>query len=66
VNGRGGQHRLWHHVAAMIELADSAEVFDHPGSGPRAVAVFAGGGVIGRPKWPAWTPEVLRGRWPSG
>jgi predicted ABC-type ATPase len=36
----------------MIQLADSAEVFDNSGTGRVTVATFAAGEVIGRPRWP--------------
>jgi len=62
---RARHRRLWDNVAAMIELADSAEVFDNSGSRPQTVAVFVAGTVVGRPRWPAWIPSVFEGRWPS-
>ncbi len=57
--------RLWDHVAAMIELADSAEVFDNSGSGPVTIATFVAGDIVGAARWPDWTPEALTARWPA-
>lgn len=62
---RARYHRLWDNVVAMIELADTAEVFDNVGPGPESVAVFSGGDVIGRARWPTWTPATLTDRWPA-
>lgn len=62
---RARYRRLWDHVSAMIELADSAEVFDNSGTGPTTVAVFVGGDPVGRPRWPTWTPGALSSRWPA-
>ena len=61
---RSRYRRLWTHVVAMTELADSAEVFDNSGDGPTTVATFVAGDVIGRPRWPSWTPSELSVRWP--
>lgn len=63
---RARNRRLWDNVAAMIELADSAEVFDNSGSGPVTVAVFVAGDLVGRARWPSWTPVALVKRWPAG
>ncbi len=63
---RSRWHRLWDNVVAMIELASSAEVFDNAGPGPRTIATFVAGDVVGRPRWPSWTPEALARRWPAG
>jgi predicted ABC-type ATPase len=59
-------HRLWDNVVAMIELASSAEVFDNTGEGPRTIATFVAGDIVGRPLWPAWAPPALSQRWPTG
>lgn len=56
--------RLWKNVVAMIELADSAEVFDNAGSGPVTIATFVAGDIVGSPRWPDWTPQRLMARWP--
>ena len=61
---RSRYRRLWGNVVAMIDLADSAEVFDNSGPNPTTVATFVAGDVIGRPRWPAWTPTELVERWP--
>lgn len=61
---RSRWRRLWHNVVAMIELADSAEVFDNSGPGPVTIAVFVGGDVVGAPRWPRWAPDPLVTRWP--
>jgi predicted ABC-type ATPase len=57
--------RLWGNVADMIESANSTEVFDNTGDGPRTIATFVNGGSIGAPRWPAWTPQALTDRWPT-
>jgi predicted ABC-type ATPase len=62
---RGRYRRLWDPVVTMIELADTAEVYDNSGDGPVRLATFVEGEVIGRPRWPAWTPVALTNRWPS-
>ena len=48
----------------MIELADSAEVFDNSGPSPATIATFVAGEIVGAPRWPDWTPEALAARWP--
>jgi predicted ABC-type ATPase len=40
-------------------------VYDNSGDGPVRLATFVEGEVIGRPRWPAWTPVALTNRWPS-
>lgn len=60
---RARYQRLWGNVVAMIELADTAEVFDNSGPSPETVATFVAGDVVGRPRWPSWTPAELVGRW---
>lgn len=63
---RGRYRRLWPLVADAIELADTATVYDNAQrKGPRAVAVFSHGFVIGKPLWPTWTPDALTTRWPG-
>lgn len=60
---RSRYHRLWEHVISMIELADSAEVFDNSGPQPATIATFVAGDVIGSPRWPSWGPPALVERW---
>ena len=55
--------RLWEHVAQMIEMANSAEVFDNSGPAPRTVAAFVEGAAVGALDWPDWVPEALTRRW---
>jgi predicted ABC-type ATPase len=62
---RARWRRLWDNVVAMIELADSVEIYDNSGTGPVTVATFAAGDVIGRPRWPGWAPDALVRRWPT-
>lgn len=50
--------------SAMIEFADSAEVFDNAGPGPVTIATFVAGDIVGAPRWPDWTLESLAARWP--
>ena len=57
--------RLWGNVADMIELANSSEVFDNSGDGPKTIATFVNGGSVGAPRWPAWMPQALADRWPG-
>ena len=61
---RSRYRRLWGNVVKMIELADSAEVFDNTGPGPKTVATFVAGDIVGRPRWPGWIPIELGERWP--
>lgn len=56
---RARYRRLWRHVAQMVELADTVEVFDNSGDGPRTVALFIAGTLAGTARWPSWTPEEL-------
>jgi predicted ABC-type ATPase len=63
VKVRSRWRRLWGNVAAMIELADSAEVFDNAGPGPVTIATFVIGDIVGAPRWPDWIPEALATRW---
>jgi len=61
---RSRWQRLWDNVVAMIELADSAEVFDNTGPSPVTIATFVAGEIVGAPRWPTWTPGPLAARWP--
>ena len=57
--------RLWPLVADAIATADSATVYDNAARrGPRTVAHYSAGIVIGSLSWPDWAPEVLTARWP--
>ena len=58
--------RLWPLVAEAIVLATSASVYDSSYlDGPRPVAIFTGGQLIGAPTWPAWAPPALARKWPA-
>lgn len=58
--------RLWTNVAAAVPQAESATVWDNSGrDGPRRVAMFIDGLVVGIPHWPSWTAAALTERWPS-
>lgn len=58
--------RLWPLVADAILLATSATTYDSSHlDGPRPVAIFAGGQLIGPSAWPAWAPPALTRRWPA-
>lgn len=56
---RSRYQRLWTHVAAMAPLADAVEFYDNTGDRPQTVASIIGGEIVGRPRWPDWTPHVL-------
>lgn len=62
---RSRWRRLWDNVAAMIEIVDSAEIYDNSGTGPRTIATFAAGSLVGAARWPTWAPAALTSRWPS-
>lgn len=63
---RERHRRLWDLVANAIEMADTATIYDNSRrAGPRIVAQFTGGTVIGAPKWPAWATATLTRRWPA-
>lgn len=62
---RERHRRLWGLVAVALARGDISTVYDNSRlAGPRVVAQFAGGEVIGSPSWPSWTPEPLTARWP--
>lgn len=63
---RSRYRRLWDNIATMIELANSAIVWDNTGGNPVSVATFVGGEMVGRPRWPKWVPATRENRWPSG
>jgi predicted ABC-type ATPase len=56
---RARYQRLWAHVAAMVQIADTVEMFDNSGEGPRTVALFIAGELVGHAHWPPWTPTAL-------
>ncbi|MCX5043498.1 zeta toxin family protein [Aldersonia sp. NBC_00410] len=57
-------HRLWALVANAILCCDCATVYDNSSAtGPRIVAQFNDGDVVGAAVWPAWTPPDLRAPW---
>lgn len=52
--------RLWPLVATAIKRSDSATVYDNSAlRGPRIVAQFAAGYLVGAAAWPSWTPTAL-------
>ena len=52
--------RMWPLVAAAMQRADLATVYDNSSrSGPRIVARLAGGVAISDVSWPDWTPAPL-------
>ncbi|OBB59671.1 ATPase [Mycobacterium sp. 852013-51886_SCH5428379] len=63
---RERHRRLWDLVARGIERSDSATVYDNSRrTGPAIVARFAGGEIIGSPRWTNWTAGALQTRWPT-
>jgi predicted ABC-type ATPase len=64
---RNRYRRLWPIVATAVPMADSASFWDNSRhDGPRTVALFSDGLVVGRPGWPAWAPKALTDLWLSG
>jgi predicted ABC-type ATPase len=58
--------RLWANVADAVAKTGSATFWDNAAQdGPRRVAMFIEGFVVGRPEWPTWTPPTLTERWPA-
>ncbi|AGB26847.1 hypothetical protein Mycsm_06731 (plasmid) [Mycobacterium sp. JS623] len=58
-------HRLWPLVAEAITRCEQTTVYDNSAiKGPRIVAQFNQGFIVGSPDWPAWTPQPLQSRWP--
>jgi len=58
--------RLWSFVAEAVPKAESATFWDNSQhSGPRQVAMFIDGLVVGRPGWPSWAPADLTNHWPA-
>ena len=63
---RSRHQRLGPLLVAAIALADDATVYDNSRiNGPRIVAQFSAGLLLGPPDWPAWTPAPLTTRWPA-
>lgn len=55
--------RLWPLVVEAIESVDAATVYDNSQrTGPRIVAQYSGGVIVGAATWPEWTPEPLVNR----
>jgi predicted ABC-type ATPase len=58
--------RLWALVVDAVPKASSATFWDNSQlAGPRQVALFIDGLVVGRPMWPTWAPADLTRRWPA-
>jgi predicted ABC-type ATPase len=58
--------RLWPLVADAIVLGDTATVYDNSHRrGPRPVADFSHGFVVGKALWPDWAPDAFTLRWPG-
>lgn len=63
---RERHRRLWPIVAAAVPMADSATFWDNAHhDGPRTVALFSEGVIVGRPEWPSWTQTALTDIWPN-
>lgn len=57
--------RLWRNVVDGVTLADAATCWDNSSiDGPRMVAIFSDGVVVGTTVWPDWTPTDLTSAWP--
>ncbi|WAM19924.1 AAA family ATPase [Rhodococcus sp. JS3073] len=53
-------HRLWGLLAQAFPRCDHVSVYDNSAStGPRIVAQFTDGHLVGEATWPAWTPAEL-------
>ena len=62
---RGRYRRLWANVVDAVARASSATFWDNSSiDGPRQVAAFIDGVLVGSPDWPEWSPTVLTDRWP--
>jgi predicted ABC-type ATPase len=58
--------RLWKNVAEAVPRATSATFWDNSQlDGPRRVAMFIDGLIVGSPEWPDWTSAELTDCWPS-
>jgi predicted ABC-type ATPase len=63
---RERHRRLWTYVVPAVEKASSADFWDNSTiDGPALIAELAGGNLLGRPKWPDWTPPIITERWPK-
>ncbi|WKN60435.1 zeta toxin family protein (plasmid) [Rhodococcus opacus] len=52
--------RIWGLLAQVFPRCDHASVYDNSSStGPRIVAQFTDGHLVGEATWPAWTPTEL-------
>lgn len=57
--------RLWANVVRAAEKGNSATLWDNSTlDGPILVAEIQKGTLLAKPRWPAWTPNALRERWP--
>jgi predicted ABC-type ATPase len=62
---RERHRRLLALVVEAIPRCDLATVYDGSGNrGPRIVAQFSAGDLVGAPAWPAWSPPELTAGWP--
>jgi predicted ABC-type ATPase len=60
---RGRYRRLWTYVVPAAEKASSTDFWDNSTiEGPALIAELAGGNLLGRPKWPDWTPPIIAQR----
>ena len=58
--GKRQHRRLWGLVAQAFPRCDHATVYDNSSkTGPRIVALFTDGYLVGEATWPAWTPAEL-------
>lgn len=63
---RERHQRLWPWVIQAIRSADVATIYDNSARrGPRIVAQFSRGDIIGQAHWPLWSPEALQSSWPQ-
>jgi predicted ABC-type ATPase len=64
---RARYRRLWPIVAEAVPIVDSATVWDNSRhDGPRIVALFSDGLIVGSPNWPSWSPRAMTDLWPMG
>lgn len=54
--------RLWIHLRDAIAVVGEARVYDNTAAAEpfRLVATYINGQLVSAPKWPPWTPQVLR------